>query len=234
MRLVKRVGIDVADVSLQNVLGRDVLLVKRFDRTPVEKGVCRHAMLSGLSLQGLNELEARYASYRDLADLIRQRFDEPKETLHELYRRLVFNILMGNTDDHVRNHAAFWDGKILRLTPAYDLCPQVRTGLEATQAMQLEGVEGNHSTLSNVLSICESFQLSTENGRDIILSLSVIVEKNWSEVCDEARMTMVERDDFGNAPYLIHIVFKVGNKLGCSFLAGQTLILNNILVAFGI
>ena len=196
MRLAKQVGIDVAEVLLKNTLGRDVLLVKRFDRTPVEKGVYRHAMLSGLSLLGLNEMEARYASYQKMADLIRQHFMNPRETLHELYRRLVFNILIGNTDDHARNHAAIWNGKILRLTPAYDLCPQVRTGQEATQAMQLEGIEGSHSTLNNVLSICRSFQLDTENAREIINVLLATIEKYWPEMCDDAGMTTFERERF--------------------------------------
>lgn len=64
-------------------------------------------LLSGLSLLGLNEMEARYASYRDLADLIRKAFTEPTRELHQLYARLVFNVLVGNTDDHARNHSSF-------------------------------------------------------------------------------------------------------------------------------
>ena len=56
------------------------------------------------------------------------RFSNPKQTLEELFGRIVFNILSGNTDDQARNHAAFWDGEALSLTPAYDICPQGRTG----------------------------------------------------------------------------------------------------------
>jgi len=59
-----------------------------------------------------------------LADIIRARFSNPQATLHELFARMVFNVLVGNTDDHARNHAAFWDGEWLALTPAYDICPQ--------------------------------------------------------------------------------------------------------------
>jgi len=194
MRLAKLACIDVAEVSLQKSLNKDVLLVRRFDRYCTDKGVCRRAMLSGLSLLGLNEMEPQYASYQDLADLIRQRFDKPRETLHELYRRLIFNILIGNTDDHARNHAAFWDGDRLKLTPAYDLCPIMHTGQEATQVMQLGGAEGNHSTLTNVLSICASFQLDEYTARDVINTLLDCVEVNWSVVCDEAEMTDIERN----------------------------------------
>lgn len=194
MRLARIAGINVADVQLTQSLGKDVLLVNRFDRYFTAQGECRRVMLSGLSLLGLNEMEARYASYRDLADLIRQRFSNPTATLHELYRRLVFNILIGNTDDHARNHSAFWDGQALALTPAYDLCPQVRAGQEATQAMRLDGDEGNHSTLSNVLSICESFQLAPEDAKQTIEAIRNVVEGEWQNVCDEAQMTAVERE----------------------------------------
>lgn len=91
-------------------------------------------MLSGLSLLGLDEMEAKYARYPLLADLIRKSFTDPQGSLKELFSRLIFNVLIGNTDDHARNHAAFWDGDYLCFTPAYDLCPQLRVGREATQA----------------------------------------------------------------------------------------------------
>ena len=58
----------------------------------------------------LDEMMARYASYADLAEIVRQRFIDALATLRELFARITFNILVGNTDDHARNHAAFWDG----------------------------------------------------------------------------------------------------------------------------
>jgi len=208
MRLAKLAGIDVAEVSLQESLGKDVLLVRRFDRYRTSKGMCRHSMLSGLSLLGLNEMEARYASYQNFAELIRQRFVNPRATLHELYRRLVFNIVIGNTDDHARNTAAFWDGKSLSLTPAYDLCPQMRTGREATQAMQIGGAEGNHSTLTNVLSIYASFQLDKDTAREMIEKIVACVKENWFAICSEAEMPRNECDRFWQRaivnPYCLH------------------------------
>ena len=65
---------------------------------------------------GLHELSAGHASYADLAEIVRARFVEPKRTTRELFARITFNILVGNTDDHARNHAAFWDGEMLKLT----------------------------------------------------------------------------------------------------------------------
>ena len=139
MRLAAKLGLDAAPVQLAHVAGKDVLLVERFDRVRAEAGWQRRAMVSALTLFGLDEMMARYASYADLTEIIRHRFSQPRETLRELFGRLVFNILCGNTDDHARNHAAFWDGKQLALTPAYDLCPQNRTGNEASQAMLITG-----------------------------------------------------------------------------------------------
>jgi serine/threonine-protein kinase HipA len=82
---------------------------------------------------------ARYASYQDLAEIVRHRFTDASVTLREFFARIAFNILCGNTDDHARNHAAFWDGDRLPLIPAYDICPQGRSGQEATPAMLISG-----------------------------------------------------------------------------------------------
>ena len=130
--------------------GKDVLLVERFDRAKTKDDWTRKAMVSALTLFGLDEMMARYASYEDLAEIIRHRFTSPKATLHELYGRLVFNILCGNTDDHARNHAGFWDGEHLTLTPAYDICPQSRSGNVASQAMLIVG-DNRTSTLATCL-----------------------------------------------------------------------------------
>ena len=130
MRLARMVGLSVAEVKLTRAAGRDVLLVERFDREWTQTGWHRKAMVSALTMLGLDEMMARYASYEDFAEIIRHRFTDPQETLRELFSRLIFNILCGNTDDHARNHAAFWDGSRLTLTPAYDICPQSRAGNE--------------------------------------------------------------------------------------------------------
>ncbi len=190
MRLAKLVGIHVADVTFKEIYGRDILLIKRFDRHHAHRKI----MLSGLSLLGLDELEARYASYIELADVIRIHFSNPTSQLHELYKRLVFNILVGNTDDHARNHSAFWDGKSLSLTPAYDICPQMRTGFEATQAMLIDGIDGQHSTLKNALSICDRFLLDENGARKIINHQIKIIDKHWLSLCEEAKLNKREQN----------------------------------------
>lgn len=132
MRLAALAGLKIAPVSLARASGKDVLLVERFDRKRAKTGWERKAMVSALTIFALDEMMARYASYQDLAEIIRQRFTNAQDTLHELFGRIIFNILCGNTDDHARNHAAFWDGDMLTLTPAYDICPQGRAGQEAS------------------------------------------------------------------------------------------------------
>ena len=107
MRLAGKAGFDVAPVSLEHVAGKDVLLVERFDRAKTKNDWTRRAMVSALTLFGLDEMIARYAGYDDLAEIVRHRFTSPRATLHELYGRLVFNVLCGNTDDHARNHPPF-------------------------------------------------------------------------------------------------------------------------------
>lgn len=185
-------GLNVAPVRLVKASGKDVLLVKRFDRTRTEEGWTRRAMVSALTMFGLSEMQARYASYRDLAEIIRTRFTQPKKTLRELFGRMVFNVLSGNTDDHARNHAAFWDGASLSLTPAYDICPQPRTGREANQAM-LIGVEDRRSRLETCRAEASAFLLSDEDARLIIDAQIGGITDSWGEVCDEAQLSTVDR-----------------------------------------
>lgn len=192
MRLAAKLGLDAAPVQLAHVAGKDVLLVERFDRVRTEAGWQRRAMVSALTLFGLDEMMARYASYADLTEIIRHRFSKPRETLRELFGRLVFNILCGNTDDHARNHAAFWDGKQLALTPAYDLCPQNRTGNEASQAMLITG-DNRMSRLTTCLAAVPNFLLDTRAAEDLIADQIERLHAAWPEVSEEAALTKIDR-----------------------------------------
>jgi len=192
MRLAARVGLNVAAVQLVPAAGKDVLLVKRFDRAQAPGGWTRRAVVSALTLFGLDEMQARWASYGELADIIRARFSTPQSTLHELFARMVFNVLVGNTDDHARNHAAFWDGEWLTLTPAYDICPQARTGREANQAMLIDG-DDRRSRLEICRNAAARFLLSDSKARSIIDGQIAEIRNAWPMVCDEAAMSAVDR-----------------------------------------
>ena len=193
MELAHRAGIDVASVELAEALGRDVLLVERFDRTA---GGHRRMMVSALTILELHDahgIAGRYATYTDLAHQVRSRFMSPGATLRELFSRIVFNILVGNTDDHARNHSAFWDGTDLTLTPAYDICPQTRTGGEAAQAMAF-GVDGDRlSQVARCLTHAGHYHLTTQQAREIIDHLISVIRTDWSEVCDLAELTATDR-----------------------------------------
>jgi len=201
MRLAALCGLNVAPVKLVQALGKDVLLIERFDRSKIESGWTRKPMVSALTLFGLSDMTARYASYEDFAHMIRVRFIEPKKTLKELFGRVVFNILCGNNDDHARNHAAFWDGKELTLTPAYDICPQARTGNESTQAMKIIGNNG-YSQLKTCLMAAHHFLLSEKEAIEIFNTFQENIRNHWDSVCDEASLTTVDKSFFWGRQFL--------------------------------
>jgi len=193
MRLAALADLNVAPVKMVRAANKDVLLIERFDRLYNGEDWTRKCMVSALTLFGLDDMMARYASYESFAEIIRHRFSNPKDTLKELFSRLVFNILCGNTDDHARNHAAFWDGTELSLTPAYDICPQGRAGNEASQAMLISG-SNNLSQLKTCLETAHNFLLSEDDARAIFEKQKSVIEGNWHSVCDEANLSEVDRN----------------------------------------
>ncbi|MGE0718286.1 MAG: type II toxin-antitoxin system HipA family toxin [Alphaproteobacteria bacterium] len=207
MRLASLVGLDAAPVRLARAAGKDVLLVERFDRTRVAAGWQRRAMVSALTLFGLDEMMARYASYEDLAEIVRLRFTGPRDTLRELFGRMAFNVLCGNTDDHARNHAAFWDGRHLTLTPAYDICPQRRSGNEASQAMLIAG--GNRaSRLATCIAAAPQFQLTADAAERLIADQIVRLRTSWPGVVAEAGLSQVERSLLAGRVFLNPFIFE--------------------------
>lgn len=207
MRLATLAGLNVAPVRLARAMGKDVFMVERFDRRH-DKGVWhRRAIVSALTMLELDEMMARYASYEDLAEIVRHRFTKPTETLRELFARLVFNILCGNTDDHARNHAAFWDGRQLALTPAYDICPQLRTGGEAGQAMLILG-QVNASQLRHCLDAASRFLLSAADAQAIVRDLADAIRAHWDSVCDDAQLSGGEREILWNGAFFKPYAFE--------------------------
>jgi serine/threonine-protein kinase HipA len=192
MELARRVGLNSASVESVSVAGRDVLLVRRFDRPG---GGRRRHMVSAMTILGLDEFTgARYGSYALLADQIRQSFTQPEATLRELFARIVFNVLVGNTDDHPRNQAAFVNAdNSLTLTPAYDICPQPRSVPQASQAMAI-GREGERSSqLSTCLAACEVYLLDRVDAQAIIDAQVDVIRSQGDEAADAARLTELDR-----------------------------------------
>lgn len=206
MRLAALAGLSVAPVRLEHASGKDVLLVERFDRVAAGEGWRRRAMVSALTILGLDEMQARYASYQDLAEVIRFRFTDPTSTLRELFARMTFNILVGNVDDHARNHAAFWDGAQLSLTPAYDICPQGRAGEEASQAMLIVGQQRS-SQIATCLAAAAHFHLDEVKAIAIVDAQVRTIGEHWDAICVEAGLGAVDRKLFWGRQFLNPFAF---------------------------
>jgi serine/threonine-protein kinase HipA len=212
MRLAALAGLKVAAVRLTRASGKDVLLIERFDREEKSSGWSRKAMVSALTIFGLDEMMARYASYETLADTIRARFTDASRTLRELFGRLTFNILVGNTDDDARNHATFWDGEDLTLTPAYDICPQTRSGREASQAMLIYQ-NNRESRLDVCLQAAGRYLLSEAEAVEIIKGQVAHILENWRIVCDEAELSQVDRNLLWRRQFLNNLAFEGSEDL---------------------
>jgi serine/threonine-protein kinase HipA len=207
MRLAAIAGLAVAPVRLERAMGKDVFMVERFDRVHARGEWHRRAIVSALTMLELDEMMARYASYEDLAEIIRHRFVDPTGTLRELFGRLVFNILCGNTDDHARNHAAFWDGQTLAMTPAYDICPQIRAGGEAGQAMLISD-QVNASQLRHCLEASPGFLLSVDDAKAIVRHQAAAIREHWDIVCDDGQLNAGERDLLWNGAFFKPYAFE--------------------------
>ncbi|WP_417656321.1 type II toxin-antitoxin system HipA family toxin [Pseudidiomarina aestuarii] len=212
MRLAEHVGLTVAPVKLECAAGRDVLLVERFDRECTAAGWLRKPMVSALTLLELDELMARYASYEHLAEIIRLEFAEPEANLRELFSRLVFNILCGNTDDHARNHAALLfrngDSEEFTLAPAYDICPQARAGNEASQGMLITGNDRS-SRLATCIRSAHVYLLSQTEAEGIVEKQLEVIHKQWQSVCDVAQLSELDRQLLWRRQFLNPSIFEV-------------------------
>ena len=193
MWLAGQCQIHVPTIRLLESLGKDVLLVERFDRVHEENGIKRRFMISGLTALQLHETESRLASYLDMTGFIRRHAKDADRDNIQLFRRMMFNILIGNNDDHARNHSFFWDGSHYHLTPAYDICPMLRSGLTASQAM-IVGKQGRLSTLKNALSESGLFGITKEKAAAIKEELVDRIETQWPDACNYSGLTRLQSE----------------------------------------
>lgn len=204
MLLADRAGLSAAAVEVRNVIGKDVLLVERFDRARIADGsVGRRGMLSMLTVLGLRAAGSWGASYADIAQEVRTGpWDDVAGTLSEMFTRLVFNILVGNNDDHLRNHAAFWNGKTLVLTPAYDIAPPSRALDTSSQAIAITRDGQRASQLRLAVEVAAEFHLTPRQAKDVIDKTRSSIETHWDECADLARLTRLERASLWGRQFL--------------------------------
>lgn len=166
----------------------------------------RSLVVSALSWTLESELSAHHISYEQLAGHIEDSFERAREAQREMVTRLVFNVLVGNTDDHARNHAAFWTGDTRELTPAYDIAPQRRTSREVNQAMTL--ANGTRAAqLQNVAVIAPTFGVTALQFQEVVDQLVGTIVDHWSVVYDEAGLSRAEQAGFAGRQFLNEYAF---------------------------
>jgi serine/threonine-protein kinase HipA len=140
-------------------------------------------MVSALTMLGCHESESRNRSYGEISDRIRRYgvAKYVKRDQKELFGRMVFNILVTNDDDHLRNHAFLWDGehRKWRLSPLYDVMPRALVSFERVLHLGV-GPEGRRATLDNALAGSARFGLTSREARDVVDRIWGVVGK-WKD-----------------------------------------------------
>jgi serine/threonine-protein kinase HipA len=192
LRLAAKAGIPVPDWRIEQVLNKPVLLLRRFDR---EQGQ-RIPFLSAMSMLGASDNESR--SYLEFVDALRRYGASPKQDMHELWRRIVFNILISNTDDHLRNHAFLYTGPDgWRLAPAYDLNP-VPTDIKPRILTTAIDLDDGSASLDLAMSVVGYFELDEDKARVIAAEVGKAVT-TWREEAARLGLTQAEIDRMASA-----------------------------------
>jgi serine/threonine-protein kinase HipA len=185
-------GLNVQDWSIQKAGGKNVILLKRFDR----EGKVRIPFLSAMSMLNAIDNDTQIHSYLDIADSIRQYGASVKEDLLELWKRMVFSILISNTDDHLRNHGFLYTGQNgWKLSPLYDVNPSPdNKNILSTYITQVD----NTQDVELALSVCEYFSLDTGSAKQIINDFKSVI-KNWQNVAKQLGLNKSEIDKMESA-----------------------------------
>ena len=181
LRLARECGIDVAESRVETVAGENVLLIRRFDRQKTARGYTRARMISGLTVLRADEspqTRTRW-SYVVLAEELRRIVSKPKGDARELFRRMCFNALISNLDDHPRNHAFIAFDKDWRLSPAYDLTPSPVISQDRRDLAMECGDQGRFANEGNIVSQHARFLLDLDEAMSIVTTMKDQVEKTW-------------------------------------------------------
>ena len=178
LRLARLSGIQTPEHQLVKVAGRAIMLSRRFDR----QGGRRIPFLSAMAMTGSRD--GQTGSYPELVDVLSMQGAQTKSDAIQLYRRVVFNVMISNVDDHLRNHGFLWSGKTgWVLSPAYDLNP-VPTDLKARILSTNIDLEEATCSLDLLEAACGYFGLALPTARSIIKEVAEVT-KGWREVACE-------------------------------------------------
>lgn len=192
--LAKACGLDAAESRVESVGGRDVLLVRRFDRERSGEGYLRHRMVSALTLLESEDNPAARGrwSYLLFADEVRRASARPQEDLRELFVRMCFNAAVSNLDDHPRNHAMLAKGARWRISPAYDLTPSSVVAIERRDLAMVCGPAGRLANKTNLIGAAGRFLLGDEEAESVFSRIVDTVRASWRETMRRAGVS--ERD----------------------------------------
>jgi serine/threonine-protein kinase HipA len=199
--LARSCGIKSAQSKVVQVGRRDVLLVKRFDRERTKQGYRRARMVSALTLLRAQDshLDREKWSYVSLVEQLRRASGAPSRDAPELFRRVCFNSLISNTDDHPRNHAMIAWGKEWELSPAYDLTPTAPVSLERRDLALTVGDLGRYAHADNLLSQSARFLVDTAEAKAIISRMEKRVRDTWHKVARAEGVTQKDCDRISGA-----------------------------------
>ncbi len=192
--LARDSGLHAAESRIVTAGGRDVLLVKRFDREKSPDGYLRARMISALTLLRAEDSHRSRDkwSYVLLAEELRRVSASPAEDATELFRRMCFNAIISNIDDHPRNHALIAKDKNWRLSPAYDLTPAVPVSQGRRDLAMSCGNQGRYANAENLLSQSGRFLLERKAAEAMIRATEDNVRERWYAVARSAGVS--ERD----------------------------------------
>lgn len=185
LKLAKSAGIHVPKWRIETVAGKSVLISERFDR----KKTHRIPYLSAMSFLGAADNEQR--SYLELVDIIKQYGSHTKEDSEQLWRRMLFNILISNTDDHLRNHGFLYESALgWRLSPAFDLVPtpEVIKPRILSTAIDLNDVT---ASLELALSVADYFNLTASQANSIVAQVAKAVSR-WRNTAKQLQISASE------------------------------------------
>jgi serine/threonine-protein kinase HipA len=192
LRLARNAGIPVPDARIEDTGGKPVIVVRRFDRL----GQHRIPFLSAMSMLGARDNETR--SYLEIADALRQHGASPKEDLAALWRRIVFNVLISNTDDHLRNHGFVYEGaRGWRLSPAYDLNP-IPVDIKPRVLTTAINEEDTTASLDLACEVAGYFELKDAAARKIASEVAASVSR-WRQEAARHGLSKNEIDRMASA-----------------------------------
>jgi serine/threonine-protein kinase HipA len=192
LTLAAKAGVATPAWRLENAAGRPVLLLRRFDRV---EGM-RLPFLSSMSMLGASDNEPR--SYLEFADALRQHGAAPQEDMRALWRRIVFNVLISNTDDHLRNHGFLYGGAAgWRLAPAYDLNP-VPVDIKPRILTTAISLDDGTASLALALEVADYFGLDLKEARKIAREVGKAVSA-WRTEAAKLGLTKAEIERMASA-----------------------------------